>query len=333
MKTSNREFAHGGDTEAFKKEYNLKRVIDLSSNINFLKPKIEVDFNSLEISSYPNYDKLYRQISKHFSVKKSQIELYNGGSSAIFRLFEVLKPKHCTIYSPAYLEYKRVAKSLHVRVELLNRFENLYKELKRGTFVVFVNPSTPDGRCYDLHRLFEIWKRADATVLIDESFLEFCDKKSAVEELRRYEKLYILKSMTKFYSSAGVRVGVLISNKKNIKNLRRMEPLWKLSSFDVAYLGEVLRDEEFAEKTKKKIRKNRKFLEKTLKKTGRFEKIYKSEANFLLAKLKNSTAKEFQKEIAKNGIMVRDCSNFDFLDERFVRIAVKSKRDIRSIFS
>ena len=328
-----KEFSHGGDLEAFKKEYNLESAIDLSSNINFLKPNIEIDFNSLDISSYPNYDKFYKSIAKHFGVKKSQIELYNGGSSAIFRLFEVLKPKHCTIYSPAYLEYKRVAKSLHVRVELLNRFKNLYKELKRGTFVVFVNPSTPDGKYYDLHRLFEIWGRADATVLIDESFLEFCDKKSCVEELRRYEKLYILKSMTKFYSSAGVRVGVVISNRKNIKKLKIKEPLWKLSSFDTAYLSEALKDKEFMRKTRKKIDKNRKFLEKILKKTGKFEKIYKSEANFLLAKLKNGTAKEFQKEIAKNGIMVRDCSNFDFLDERFVRIAVKSKRDMKSIFS
>ena len=331
MKTGNKEFAHGGDVKAFKKKYKLKRVIDLSSNINFVKPKIKVDFNSLEISAYPSYEKFYKSVAKYFDVKKSQIELYNGASSAIFRFFEVLKPTCCTIYSPAYLEYKRVVEILNIKTKLINRFDNLYEKPKKNSLVVFVNPSTPDGKYYNLKKLFKIWKKSNATVLVDESFLEFCNKKSCTSMLKKYKKLYILKSMTKFHASAGIRVGVVVSHKKNIDKLKQKEPLWKLSQFDVAYLDSALKDKKFAKKSIKKTKKNRKFLEKILKKTGSFEKIYKSDANFVLAKLKKQSAYEFQKEVAKKGIMVRDCSNFDFLDERFVRIAVKSKKKMKKL--
>jgi threonine-phosphate decarboxylase len=195
-----------------------------------------------------------------------------------------------------------------------------------------VNPSTPDGKYYKLKKLFKIWKEADATVLIDESFLEFCEKKSVIKELKNYKKLYILKSMTKFYSSAGVRVGAVISNKKNIQNLKKTEPLWKLSQFDIVYLSEALKDKKFRKKTLIATKKNREFLVKILKKTELFEKIYKSDANFILAKLKNMRASEFQESLVSKGVMVRNCSNFDFLDEKFVRVAVKSKDSMRKLY-
>jgi threonine-phosphate decarboxylase len=328
-----KEFSHGGDVKSFAKKHGLKKVIDLSSNINFLKPKIDLDFNKLDISSYPNYDSFYTQVAKHFDVKKTQLELYNGGSSAIFSLLKSLHVKHCTIYSPAYLEYKRVTKLLGVKTELINRFDDIYKKPKQNSLVVFVNPSTPDGKLYDLKKLFKIWKEVDATVLVDESFLEFCKAKSCVGMLKKYKKLYILKSMTKFYASAGVRVGVIISKKKNIKKLKQNEPLWKLSKFDVAYLNEALKDKKFIKKTLKVTKKNREFLVNLLQNSDKFEKIYKSDANFVLAKLKKQNAKEFQDSLVDKGIMIRDCSNFDFLDEKFVRIAVKSKKNINTLLN
>ncbi len=84
--------------------------------------------------------------------------------------------------------------------------------------VVFVNPSTPDGKYYDIKNLMQKWIKKRCTVLIDESFLEFTKNKSDLKYLKEYKNLYILKSMTKFYSCAGVRVATLISTKENIKN-------------------------------------------------------------------------------------------------------------------
>ena len=327
------EFAHGGETQAFAKSIGCKKdeIIDLSSNINFVKPKIKLGFSKINISSYPSYEELYLLIANNYKVKKEQIELFNGGSSAIFSLFKNLHLNHCTIYSPAYLEYKRAAKLFGYEIDLINRFEKKGGKIKKGSLVVFVNPSTPDGKIYNIHNLLKQCKAQDATILIDESFLDFTDAKSASRYIKKYKKLYILKSMTKFYANAGVRVGAIISNKKNIAKLKRYEPLWKLSEFDSAFLQEVLKDKSFKIKAKKKNHKNKKLLKNILLKSSLFEEVFQSKANLILAKLKNQTAKELQDKLKKHKILIRDCGNFDFLDSSFVRFAVKDKKSIEKL--
>ena len=319
-------FEHGGQIEkfAFDLGCEVSEIIDLSSNINFVKPQINVDFNSLDISSYPTYDKLYEKIASNYEVESSQIELFNGGSSAIFSLFKHLNLESCSIYSPAYLEYKKASLNFGYKLNLINRFENIDVEVKKNSLVIFVNPSTPDGKYYDLEELMQKWMENSCTILIDESFLDFCDKPSAIKYLENYDKLYILKSMTKFYSSAGIRVGTIVSTKENIEKLKEFEPMWKLSQFDSIYLQNALEDKVFKSISIKINEKNRIELENILKSSTLVEEISTSSANYILVKLKDIKAKEFQERLKPYKIMVRDCSNFDYLDDRFVRIAVKS---------
>ena len=321
-----RTFEHGGQIEkfAFDLECDVSEIIDLSSNINFVKPQINIDFNTLDISSYPTYDKLYEKIALNYGVEPSQIELFNGGSSAIFSLFKHLNLESCNIYSPAYLEYKKASLNFGYKLNLINRFENIDVEVKKNSLVIFVNPSTPDGKYYDLEELMQKWMENSCTILIDESFLDFCDKPSAIKYLENYDKLYILKSMTKFYSSAGIRVGTIVSTKENIEKLKEFEPMWKLSQFDSIYLQNALEDKVFKSISIKINEKNRIELENILKSSTLVEEISTSSANYILVKLKDIKAKEFQERLKPYKIMVRDCSNFDYLDDRFVRIAVKS---------
>ena len=319
-------FEHGGQIEKFALELGceVSEILDLSSNINFIKPKINIDFNTLDISSYPTYDKLYEKIASNYEVQKDEIELFNGGSSAIFTLFRNLALKNCTIYSPAYLEYKKASLNFGYELDLINRFEEKTAVIKPNSLVIFVNPSTPDGNYYELEELMQNWIKNSCTILIDESFLDFCDKPSAIKYLKTYDKLYILKSMTKFYSSAGIRVGTIVSRKENIAKLKEFEPMWKLSHFDSIYLQEALNDKEFKAISKEINIKNRAELEEILKSSSLVERIYESSANYLLVKLKNINASKFQELLKPYKIMVRDCSNFDFLDDSFVRVAVKS---------
>jgi threonine-phosphate decarboxylase len=318
-------FEHGGQIEKFALELGceVNEILDLSSNINFIKPKISIDFNTLDISSYPVYDKLYEKIASNYGVQSDEIELFNGGSSAIFTLFRHLNLKNCTIYSPAYLEYKKAALNFGYELDLINRFEDINAKVKPNSLVIFVNPSTPDGRYYEIETLIKRWMENSCTILIDESFLDFCDKPSAIKYLKTYDKLYILKSMTKFYSSAGIRVGTIVSTKQNIEKLKEFEPMWKLSQFDSIYLQEALKDEEFKTISKEINIKNRLELEEILRNSSLVEEIFESNANYLLIKLKNISASKFQELLKPYKIMIRDCSNFDFLDDRFVRIAVK----------
>ncbi len=154
------------------------------------------------------------------------------------------------------------------------------------------------------------------------SFLDFTEFQSAVKFLD-YKRLYIIKSMTKFFSSAGVRVGAIISNGKNISNLKRFEPIWKISQFDLKYIKNAILDGEFIRDSKEINRLNRLKLEETLRESNFINKIYKSDVNFLLIRLRRITAKELQDKLKRSKIMVRDCSNFDFLDSSYIRVAIK----------
>jgi len=323
-------FSHGGDIINFATNLgcDVDEIIDLSSNINFLKPEIHCDFNTLNISPYPNYDKLYNSIANLYQIKSSQLELYNGGSSAIFSLFKFFDISYINIYSPAYLEYKKAAVKLNYSYELINRFTDIYKEVIPNSLVVFVNPSTPEGSFYDIDKLIQIWIEKNCTILIDESFLDFTSYPSALKYIKTYNKLYILKSMTKFYSSAGIRVGAVLSSEQNIKKLQNCEPVWKISQFDSTYIQEALKDDNFVKVSKAVTVTNKEYLVAILKDFKYTQDIFSSCTNFVMIQLKNINAKQFQELLKPYKIMIRDCSNFDFLDESFVRIAVKSHKDL-----
>jgi len=323
-------FEHGGNVEEFAKKIGCRvdEVIDLSSNINFVKPNIDIDFNSLDISAYPNYNRLKESIAKNYNINSCELELFNGASTAIYSLFRELDLEECYLYAPLYLEYKKSAILNGYTITDINRFTDINRDITENSLVVFVNPSTPDGEFYNIYPLLQKWVEKNVTILIDESFLDFTPFQSATNYINSYDKLYIIKSMTKFYSSAGIRIGVIISNNKNIQKIHQKEPLWKISQFDNTYIESALRDRGFYKKAIAINNKNRDRVINILENSKYIDKIYPSLTNYILIKLKDITAKEFQKILIPYKIMVRDCSNFDFLDNSFVRIAIKDNKAI-----
>ena len=323
-------FKHGGDVKGFASEVGclVSEVVDLSSNINFIKPDMNIDFNTINISSYPTYDTLYKNIANLYNIKDTQLELFNGASSAIFSLFRFFDTRYCYIYSPAYLEYKKAAVTFDYQVEFINRFVDLDKEVIENSLVVFVNPSTPDGSFYDIDALLTKWMKKNCTILIDESFIEFSMQKSCLEYIKSYDKLFILKSLTKFYNCAGVRIGSVVTSEKNIEKIKKYEPMWKISELDMSYVNEVLKDKKFPQISKAINITNKEYLIKILKEFKYTNHIFDSHANFVLVQLKNIKAQELQNLLKPYKIMIRDCSNFDFLDDEFVRIAVKSTKNL-----
>lgn len=317
-------FEHGGDVNAFAEhcECEVSEIVDLSSNINFITPTVY--FSGITLNAYPTYEKLTEALVSHYRVKCDEMELFNGGSSAIFSLMRFFDNPTCTIYSPAYLEYKKAALLHGKKVVLINRFEAMDTEVEENALVIFVNPSTPDGRYYEIDTLMEQWMTKNCTIFIDESFLEFCSGESIIRYLQSYDKLYVLKSQTKFYGCAGVRVGIVLSCASNIAPLRAKEPLWKISALDSHFLITALTDEPFRARSHVLNCEAKTYLKTILDNSPLFEKVYESDANFFLVRLTSMSAKEFQQKLTPHKIMVRDCSNFDFLDEQYVRIAVKS---------
>ncbi len=308
---------------------DIEKIIDLASNINFIKPDLNINLNKIKINSYPTYDSLYSTLSKHFNVDVNMLELFNGDSSAIFSMMRHLPNNNCYIYSPASLEYKKAAIKTNKNVELINRFIDLDHEIEKNSIVVFANPSVPDGTLYDMDTLLEYWNKKSCVTIIDESFLEFTNAVSLSNYLDKYKNLYIIKSMTNFYGCPGIRIGCVLSRQYNISQLKAKEPSWKLSQFDSLYMQALLEDKKFRKISLAVNAKAKADLEKTIKEFDKFfEQVVHSNANFILVRLKRMTPKQFQEKLKVHKIMIKNCSDFDFMNDEYIRISVKSQKEM-----
>ncbi len=305
-------------------------MFDFRSEINFLKPNIEIDFNKV-CDENSSYKLLLSLLEKRYKVNKENIELFNGYSSAIYSLLKYLNSKYCYIYSPCNLEYKEASSNLAYETRLINRFENIYLPIKEFSVVVFMNPSFLDGTYYELEKLFEYWKSKNAKVIIDETLIDFCGKKSNVDYLSEYDNLFILKDLSKFYSRKNLNIATVFTNNKNIEKLRKFEPQNKVSSFEIKYLEEALKDIKFSSITNSVYIKNRIELEKVLQKYSFTDFMFQSNSNSILIKLKNITSKEFEKQLFENNIILNSCLEYDFIDESFVSFYISSLFNIQGL--
>jgi len=331
---------HGGNIYRFARRLGClpEQVLDFSANIN---PVQAVDLSCLQnvqLTPYadPDYGLLKQAISQRYPVPAGvDLELFNGASSAIFALLRSLQPKDLVLYTPLYGEYAHIADELSCTVQHVNRFEQLTADIPKHSTVIFVNPSTPDGRLYDLQELLAIWQAADCTIIVDESFLDFCSS-AKIQEVGAipcgcpdYDKLYVIKSLSKFYGCAGIRIGFIWAATAAIKELQRFEPAWKLSSLDMAYMQQALANTAFIEQTRQQTARLRDLLYQTLQDSALFDKIYPGQANFLLARLADDgDGYRLQEQLESSRILIRVCDNFAGLDKSHVRFAVKDEQAI-----
>jgi threonine-phosphate decarboxylase len=326
---------HGGNIYRFAEHIGClpEQVLDFSANIN---PQQAVDLTCLQhvqLGPYadPDYS-LLKQALKHRypAPANADIEVFNGASAAIFALLRRLQPEDLVLYSPLYGEYAHIAGELGCRLHHINRLGlNITSTIPRCCTVIFVNPSTPDGKLYDLQELLTTLQAADCTIIIDESFLDFCNADSVAHYIADYDKLYIIKSLSKFYGCAGIRIGFIMAAAQAITELKRVEPAWKLSSLDMMYMQQALANTAFIEQTRQQTAFLRDLLYQALQDSGLFDKIYPGQANFLLARLADGgDGYHLQTQLEPSRILIRVCDNFAGLDRSYLRFAVKTRQAI-----
>lgn len=320
---------HGGNIYQFAELIGCQpeQVLDFSANIN---PEQAVDLSCLQNVhpgpyADPDYSLLKQAIRRSYRhPANADIEVFNGASAAIFALLRGLQPKDLVLYTPLYGEYAHIAGELGCKLHNINRFSQSMVDIPKHSTVIFVNPSTPDGQLYDMQELLTAWQAANCNIIVDESFLDFCVADSVAGFIANYDKLYIIKSLSKFYGCAGIRIGFIIAAAQAIKELKRYEPAWKLSSLDMIYIQQALANTAFVEQTRQQTKYLRNLLQLALQSSGLFEQIYSGQANFLLAKLANNgDGYQLQTLLESSRILIRVCDNFEGLDKRHVRFAVK----------
>lgn len=328
---------HGGNIYQFAAQLGClpQQVLDFSANIN---PEQAADLSCLQqvpLTPYaePQYHRLKQAFKQRYSLPTiADIEPFNGASAAIFALLRYLAPQDLVLYAPLYGEYRHIAEQLSCKLHTINRLVNINAAVPTNSTVIFVNPSTPDGQLYDLQTLLPAWQAANCTIIIDESFLDFCDAKSVTQLIATIDKLYVIKSLSKFYGCAGIRIGFIVAAVQAITDLQRGEPAWKCSSLDMAYMQQALANTDFIDRIRQQTDYLRNLLFQTLQASGLFETIYPSQANFLLARLSQSMdGHQLQKRLAADRILIRICENFDGLDKFHVRFAVKDEQSIKQL--
>jgi threonine-phosphate decarboxylase len=345
--------SHGGDVWGFSRKYNIpvEEVLDFSGPINFLGPSPKaldaVKQNAKLIRFYPdpNPVELRTEIAKYVGqgVDADNIILGNGSIELIYMITEVFHPGFkAVIPVPSFTEYEKAALRVGgkpVFVQLPENFaletESVKKAITDDTRIVCIcNPHSPSGTRYSRETvldLLEFCHRKDIILSVDENYIEFTEKAqdtTMAGHVKKYENLFVIRSVTKFYGMPGIRFGYGIAAETLIDALQTVRQPWSINSLAGFATLAAFKDTEFIKNTKRTIAKEREQFAKMLSETGDLH-VFPSETNFLLVKILNGkiTSTALREEMSKEGILIRDCSTFVGLDDSYFRVTVRSAAD------
>ena len=294
-----KDLGHGANVEQIARMYNKnpKDIIDFSSNINpnVIQGLEEYILEGLQESrSYPDikYTNLRNNISNNLDVINLNLDESNE--------FEI---------------------DLNNIKENINKFDSLF----------VCNPNNPNGKVKNLEKLLDIIVDNNKLLIVDETFMEFVEeeeKYSLVKYVEKYPNLFILKAVTKFFGLPGIRLGYgLTSNNDIIEKIYNYKEPWTINSFADTLSNYIFKDQKYIEDSKEYYIDERNFMLSELKSINSIH-VYDTDTNFILIRLNDKRAKEIKVELLREGnILIRDASNFIGLDDRYIRIAIKSHKE------
>ena len=342
------EFAHGGDV------FNLARAmdrapddfLDFSANINPLGPpqglKKHLQAEMARIVHYPDpwARELVQAAAEAYGLAGEEIAAANGSTEVLYLLPRLCSLKRALIPVPAYVDYERVCRREGLQVERLPLgFEEgfavdwsaLQSELRHGPALVFLGqPNNPTGGVFQAERLRALAaEHPDSLFVVDEAFADFVP---GLDRLlyRRPENVLVLLSLTKFYALPGLRLGLAAGSRELIRSLCEALPPWSVNYLAQSAGQRVLLDAAYARRSRDRVREWREGLREQLEDISGL-RVYPSQANFLLCRLEGSDtgAPALASELAKRSILIRDCSNFAGLSDRYFRVAVRTPEENR----
>ncbi len=334
---SHRKVAHGG---IYSTGLGFDpKILDFSSNVNPLgfPPSIRNDLkkNSKLFSVYPDSDSvnLRKSLEKYTKVPKEQIVVGSGATEIIYNFCKAfLNKRRVLIPIPTFGEYEAAARLENAKISYFKTMnlncdiDEFVREIPKNYCTFVCNPNNPTGILTskkNMLKILEASRRNSSLVFVDECFIELSNlNESIVSGLHKFDNLFILRSMTKSFGLAGLRVGYGLGSRNMIEVLNRIKIPWNISGIAQNIAIKALSNRSHLDKTRKLIEKERKFLKNSISKINKFQ-CYDSDTNFVLIESK-IRSKQLQKKLLKKNILVRDCSSFKGLDDRFIRVAVKT---------
>ena len=348
-----RDHFHGSDLEKIETIYHIKKedIISFSANVNPLgiSPKLREELSARVdvIASYPDreYTALRKAIADYCGAESADIVVGNGTSELISLFIQITHPKRALILGPTYSEYEREVSLAGGRTHyyplreqedfILDIDEFIERLSDQLDLIVLCNPNNPTGTAVtnaDMRRILDACKQHHIFVLVDETYVEFVEDYHAISSVplcRYYNNIIVLRGTSKFFAAPGLRLGFAIcGNADLLDEINHHKSPWMVGALADAAGQIMFSDKDYIRRTKELISEERRRLFDIFAASEAFQP-FRPQANFMLLEILDpvlDSHKLFERAI-REGMMIRDCSTFPFLNDRFVRICFMLPED------
>ncbi len=324
-----------------------EEIVDVSASINPLGPPpglrdyIHDLFPS--VVHYPDirHRDLIGALAQHHGLDEAHFAVGNGSTELLFWLPYAFRWTRVAVVVPTFSEYCLAAhrKGATVR-RLITSWEHGFQptiyqleamiESSHPDALFLTNPGSPSGVPLDpsvITFIEDAAARSPFFWVVDEVFADFCEEISLAHLVRRSSNVVIIRSLTKFYAIPGLRLGYLIANPSVVRQLTHFLPPWSVNTFAHRAGVYCLHQETFRRESLDFFHRERQRVFHLLDDIPHISYL-KSVANYVLLHLGPScpmNAPEVQRRLLEDHrILVRDCSNFEGMSDRFIRAAIAS---------
>lgn len=295
-----------------------------------IKQLIFTELRHVQFNRYPDPDsiRLRRAFGKRTGLSLKWIIAGNGSDELILYLCLAFAKKKILFFSPTFVMYRHIGISCGVKpvdIPLKSNFELPVEQAlkKKGIDIIFISiPNNPTGNCFKREDILEIIKKTQALVVLDEAYAEF-HRDSFLPYLRQFENLVILRTFSKAFGLAGLRLGFALSHPYIIQEVNKVRLPYNISLFSQIAGRIVLENMHTLRHFIKSIVSER---ERVFKRLSCMEGVYPypSHANFILFRTVFSSDKIYS-YLVKKGVSIR---NLNFRDCLRVTIGTKKENDM-----
>lgn len=334
---------HGGDVFAAARALGLppQEVLDFSASINPLgmpaavrraaRAAVDAALHYPEIDGAP----LRSALAVHHQLPEEHL-LPAGGSTPLFYLLaRAFRPRRILLVRPAFSEYRRAFAQAQVAIDpfdlhpeegfSLDPARLLSRLVPQTDLVLLANPGNPSGAAISPDVLLQLAQslQGRALLAVDEAFVDFAPHLSLLPAVAECDNLVVFRSLTKFYAIPGLRAGYLAGPVDRIRQLATLAEPWGLSTPALAAAQACLAQHTFRRRTLRQVPQLRAQLADGLRQLGLT--VFPSCVNYLLARREDGGgATRLAERLRAAGILIRPCADFMPLDDRYLRLAVRT---------
>jgi threonine-phosphate decarboxylase len=337
---------HGGNIYEAARRFGIDEedIIDFSSSVNPLGPPssakraIKRSIKFLDRYPDPEMNSLRKAIARYFGIKPGQVVCGSGSNGLIRLIPRVFRPKKVLIPVPTFMEYAAAAEDAGGKVVMIPLKERegfrvdpleMAFALKDVDMAFLCNPNNPTGLLIPKAEMLEITQYAlqhGVRLVVDESFMDFSESDSIVKHAVQASRIICLRTFTEFFGMPGLRIGYAVTDETTAAGLRDGQEPWAVSIPAEQAAIAALNEWGYIKKTRRLIEKERERLLSAIRILPGVEP-FPCSANFILLKLTSIEAWYLTKKLGQRGLLIRDCSSFPGLSNRYVRIAVRTRKE------